>query len=353
MSPLFNAIGRVVAFFALLGLLVGCVAAGSMWWTMTHVPPNVTTPDQVRQYTLASSDHFFIAYYPLVVAGAIMIAAVIAFKPRPLTFALAGAAAVLSFFGTPPNVSSALRRQHALHPEYYAGHSTPLPGVAPPGAPASLGASASTAALPELAPPGVFYLLSTAHVETKDGVTGFPPGTEVKLVQPGVYLTPAGKVHLSAMQVTNDLGKARNALAYDRNAQAALHVTSVMVDTILEHGTRKVPVQINGIVTRNFVVDSGATNVMLPTGLVTELVENGTLTESDYLPGYIIMTIADGSKSKRRRFVLRSIRVGQTTVSSVEATDSGPNGALLLGMSFLAKANAVYDAGKGKLIFSR
>ena len=36
---------------------------------------------------------------------------------------------------------------------------------------------------------------------------------EVTLVRPGIYLTPAGKVHLDQTQLTNDLGKARIAIA--------------------------------------------------------------------------------------------------------------------------------------------
>jgi len=121
----------------------------------------------------------------------------------------------------------------------------------------------------------------------------------------------------------------------------------------MANGVRKVPAQINGILTRNFIVDSGAGIVTIPTGLVAELIQTGTLKESDFLPGYMIMMTADGTKSKHRRFILRSIKVGETTVANVEATDAGPSGGLLLGMTFLTKAKAVYDTEKGKLLFSR
>jgi len=75
---------------------------------------------------------------------------------------------------------------------------------------------------PELAPPGVFYLLAAARVETDSGITGLPPGTGVKLVRPGVYLTPAGEAPLNDAILTNDMGRARQALAADRAAQTAL-----------------------------------------------------------------------------------------------------------------------------------
>jgi len=62
------------------------------------------------------------------------------------------------------------------------------------------------------------------RVETADGITGLPAGTGVKLVRPGVYLTPTGEAPLDETKLTNDMAKAREALAVDRNAQAALKV---------------------------------------------------------------------------------------------------------------------------------
>lgn len=75
---------------------------------------------------------------------------------------------------------------------------------------------------PELAPPGVFYLVTAARVETNDGVVGLPPGTGVKLVRPGIYLTPAGEVPLNPAQLTNDMGVARRAANIEKNTQAAI-----------------------------------------------------------------------------------------------------------------------------------
>jgi hypothetical protein len=95
--------------------------------------------------------------------------------------------------------------------------------VAPP-APTPTPAPPIAVATPEPAPPerhlaveGVFYLVSWVRVENSDGVTGLPPGTGVKLVRPGVYLTPAGEWPLEANQITNDLDVARQA----RDAGAA------------------------------------------------------------------------------------------------------------------------------------
>jgi len=246
----------------------------------------------------------------------------------------------------------ALVRQNFVGQPSPASMESPEPSAAARVAP-SLPPAPAAPAPPELASPGVFYLLTSAHIETKNGIIGLPPGTEVTQVRPGIYKTPAGTLHLDQMQLTNDLGRARTALAYDRNAQAALQAKVIAVDTLVHHGIRKIPVQLNGNITRYFVVDSGASIVSVPSEMVAELVQNGALTESDYMPGAAIITIADGSKAKRRRFVLRSVKVGEITVNDVVAIDGGPNAMPLLGMSFLTKGRAVYDTASGKLLFSR
>ena len=95
---------------------------------------------------------------------------------------------------------------------------TPVPepmGISP--------APAPTTSAPELAPEGVFYLLAPSRVETVDGLYGLPPGTGVKLVRPGIYLTPYGEVPLDPALLTNDMGKARAARAAERAAQGAAH----------------------------------------------------------------------------------------------------------------------------------
>jgi len=89
-------------------------------------------------------------------------------------------------------------------------------------------------ATPELAPPGVFYLIAAARVETSDGVTGLPPGTGVKLVRPGVYLTPAGEVSLNPSLLTNDMGVARRALAQEKTKQSSLEQQRVAAEVIAQ-----------------------------------------------------------------------------------------------------------------------
>jgi len=83
---------------------------------------------------------------------------------------------------------------------YYYQHNQPEPiAVAPP------------PPTRHLAPEGVFYLTTWVRVESNDGITGLPPGTEVKLVKPGVYLTPSGEMPLDEKMITNDLDIAHRA----------------------------------------------------------------------------------------------------------------------------------------------
>jgi hypothetical protein len=125
----------------------------------------------------------------------------------------------LGFSGCKKPVASEEPAEEAP-PASSAPAATPSPTTTPAVA-ATTVAPVPTAA-PELAPPGVFYLLAAARVETSDGVTGLPPGTGVKLVRPGVYLTPAGEVSLNPSLLTNDMGVARRALAQEKAKQSTL-----------------------------------------------------------------------------------------------------------------------------------
>lgn len=75
---------------------------------------------------------------------------------------------------------------------------------------------------PELAPPGVFYLITSVSVETSDGILGLKPGQPLREVKPGVYLAGSNQVTLRPDQVTNDLGVARRLAVQDQRNQAAI-----------------------------------------------------------------------------------------------------------------------------------
>jgi clan AA aspartic protease (TIGR02281 family) len=103
-----------------------------------------------------------------------------------------------------------------------------------------------------------------------------------------------------------------------------------------EGGTFVVPVQINGAITLDFTVDSGAADVQIPLDVFRTLVRAGTIAASDYI-GEQTYTLADGSTQKQPRFIVRELKVGGYVLRNVPASVSPVDGNLLLGESFLSR----------------
>jgi len=97
-----------------------------------------------------------------------------------------------------------------------------------------------------------------------------------------------------------------------------------------------VPVEINGTITLDFAVDSGASTVTIPANVYNTLVRTGTISDSDII-GQGTVVLADGSKSKLPIFTIRSLKVGDKTIKNVIAAVLPLGGQLLLGQSFLAR----------------
>ncbi len=108
---------------------------------------------------------------------------------------------------------------------------------------------------------------------------------------------------------------------------------------VSDGGTFKVPVTINGQLTLNFTVDSGASDVSIPADVFMTLARTGTITDADYLDKQIY-TLADGSTTPSQRFVIRSLRVGNKTLENVVGSIAPVKGSLLLGQSFLGRFNS-------------
>jgi predicted aspartyl protease len=89
-------------------------------------------------------------------------------------------------------------------------------------------------------------------------------------------------------------------------------------------------------VTLDFVVDSGASDVVIPADVVMTLVRTGTLKETDFI-GEQTYTLADGSTVPSATFRIRSLTVGDRVVENVTGGIAPVQGALLLGQSFLSR----------------
>lgn len=108
------------------------------------------------------------------------------------------------------------------------------------------------------------------------------------------------------------------------------------VPLIYAHGTLQVPAIINGRVSLNFTIDSGATDVSIPASLFSTLSRNGVVSRQDLLDKRMYK-LADGSGEISQRFRIRSLRVGKLEVRDVIASVGDSGGLLLLGQSFLSR----------------
>ena len=101
-------------------------------------------------------------------------------------------------------------------------------------------------------------------------------------------------------------------------------------------GVYKLPVEINGVLTLNFIHDSGAAEVNIPVDVALTLYRTGTIRDTDLLPGQRY-TLANGETIDSDRFVLRSLKIGHRLVTNVTASIGPVTSKLLLGQSFLEK----------------
>jgi clan AA aspartic protease (TIGR02281 family) len=104
----------------------------------------------------------------------------------------------------------------------------------------------------------------------------------------------------------------------------------------MDKGIFVVPVQINGTITLDFVIDSGATDVSVPADVFSTLKRTGTIKASDFI-GQRTYVLADGSKSQSATFTIRSLKVGNVVLENVTAGVPPSEGSLLLGQSFLKR----------------
>jgi clan AA aspartic protease (TIGR02281 family) len=103
-----------------------------------------------------------------------------------------------------------------------------------------------------------------------------------------------------------------------------------------DRGIFVVPVEINGTMTLDFAIDSGASDVSVPADVISTLKRAGTIKESDFI-GQQTYVLADGTQSQSATFKIRSLRVGGMLVENVRASVVSSQGSLLLGQSFLER----------------
>ena len=114
-------------------------------------------------------------------------------------------------------------------------------------------------------------------------------------------------------------------------------------------GVYKVPATINGQVLKLFIVDSGASDVMVPEEVFLTLFPE-TVDLGDMLPGAIYQ-LADGRAVAGDRFRIRSLTVGTQTFENVPASVGPAGSPLLLGQGVLKRVGSwSVDNVRGVLI---
>ena len=145
---------------------------------------------------------------------------------------------------------------------------------------------------------------------------------------PGIDYTPDGTI---LEQGTYQKGKLIKA-----DAVRELPAISHRVQMVKKGNTYEIPGVINDVLVLNFIVDSGASNVVIPKDVARTLFRTGTIKEGDFL-GIQQFELADGSITNSALFIIRSIKVGDQVIQNVRASIGGEAGPLLLGQSFLER----------------
>lgn len=102
------------------------------------------------------------------------------------------------------------------------------------------------------------------------------------------------------------------------------------------NGAFTIPVVLNNVLTKKFIVDSGATDVSISGSVAIELKKSGTLTGADLL-GSKKYKMADGSIVPSEIYRVATLRVGDMVMHDVTVRVAAEASDLLLGQSFLRR----------------
>jgi aspartyl protease family protein len=102
-------------------------------------------------------------------------------------------------------------------------------------------------------------------------------------------------------------------------------------------GVYKLPITINNVLTLDFILDPGASDVSITTDVFLVLIRTNTIKEDDFI-GTQSYQFADGTTAKSDVFNLKSLKIGGKEIENVRVSVSkNLNAPLLLGQSALKK----------------
>jgi predicted aspartyl protease len=122
------------------------------------------------------------------------------------------------------------------------------------------------------------------------------------------------------------------------------------ISLTFSQGVYKLPVRVNNFITMDFVLDLGASTVLISPDLFAVLIKSGTIKSTDFI-GTETYQLADGSTVKSRTFYLRKLMIGNVEISDIKATVSNSiNAPLLLGQSALKKLGSYSIDNKKRVL---
>ena len=151
-----------------------------------------------------------------------------------------------------------------------------------------------------------------------------------------LYRLSAAKGNGAAQKGLARLGVAPEPSSAAVRQQASAAITSRTVTLRRRGGVLMVPALLNDAVSTDFVVDSGASDVVLPETVVDQLRRAGKFSDADFT-GTQMVKIANGSIVKVRTFTLRSLSVGNRVLTNLHAAVAPARATPLLGQTFLQR----------------
>jgi clan AA aspartic protease (TIGR02281 family) len=101
-------------------------------------------------------------------------------------------------------------------------------------------------------------------------------------------------------------------------------------------GAYVVPVLINGVLTENFIIDSGSADVSIPVDVASTLERLGAISPSDLI-GSKTYILADGSRVPSATYRIASLKIGDLVMQNVTVRIAPEKSHFLLGQSFLSR----------------
>ena len=165
-------------------------------------------------------------------------------------------------------------------------------------------------------------------------ISNYDRDTNEKLFNAIRYLLSLAKNDSKYQSFDNDPFASEN---FNHSFEIISETTDDKIKLINVNGVYRINVQF-GTIVKNFILDSGASEISISKNLEKELITKGLLKKEDYIePG--LFKIADGSIITCRRINIKQLKVGNFILKNITASIGDSDSPLLLGKSFLDKFN--------------